>query len=380
MKSIFCILLTLALIGETTATFSKKNFTIFHFVCKDTVVQCGKQVTLPPQTACNIRKAVIVRNVTTGTLGVCGRMINEARKTHGKTNWLFKNNTFCPNKALVTSYAMYEADGGKGRYCGAKKCVCCKGADGFGDPHFVTYDGTPYSYHGKCDLVLAHSEEFGDGLGLRVHARTELVDSWSRISNAAVQIGSDVIELTNTARLYYNGVDVTDSPDFSASMANTFSVKKVDNTMNGIPKLDVMISVNEDKRKIKLSLFKKVIAVHVGTTVSDINGMLGNREIEGFVGRNEEILSDANQMGQNWQVTAAEPMLFREIRAPQFPETCQLPAVDSRRRLSSIPQQYHRRASEVCADVTDPDMKNFCVEDVLMTGDVDIARTYAEAF
>jgi hypothetical protein len=43
-----------------------------------------------------------------------------------------------------------------------------------GDPHFKTWQGQHYDYHGECDLVLLHSSEFGSGLGLDVHIRTKL--------------------------------------------------------------------------------------------------------------------------------------------------------------------------------------------------------------
>jgi von Willebrand factor type D domain len=54
---------------------------------------------------------------------------------------------------------------------------------GFGDPHFQTFDGTQYSFHGECDLVMARSDN------VEVHARTTIVDNWSLISSTAMLLG-----------------------------------------------------------------------------------------------------------------------------------------------------------------------------------------------
>jgi hypothetical protein len=361
-------------------------FKMFQFVCGNTLVRCGRQVPTPAETTCQIRNVANILNVVTGTAKQCGALQNEAQKT-AKASFLYKNTTLCPNSTplkpiRVTSYAKYYGDGSEGRYCNQRKgCLCCKGADGFGDPHFVTYDGTPYSYHGQCDLVLAASESFGGGVGLRVHGRTEIVDSWSRISNAAIQIGDDVLEMNNNGDVYYNGFEITSDGQLPEAIGGgLYSVRKDVKTMANIPKIDLVVDVNEGKGNIKISLFKKVIAVHVGTMAHDLNGMLGNRAIEGLVGRNGTILTEWNEMGSHWQVRDTEPMLFHDARAPQYPAQCILPVTDSRRKLRGVAEQYHRRATELCQGITDPTKQQFCVEDVLLTGDVDIAQMYHEDY
>eukprot|EP00980_Cylindrotheca_fusiformis_P008662 scaffold1848_cov111-Cylindrotheca_fusiformis.AAC.3 len=44
-----------------------------------------------------------------------------------------------------------------------------------GDPHFITWKGEHFEYHGQCDMVLTQDSEFANGLGLDVHIRTKLV-------------------------------------------------------------------------------------------------------------------------------------------------------------------------------------------------------------
>ena len=67
------------------------------------------------------------------------------------------------------------------------------------DPHFETFNGEAFSYHGECDLVMMKSPSFASGLGLYVNIHTTRIDnariSYSYISAAAVRIGkNDVLE------------------------------------------------------------------------------------------------------------------------------------------------------------------------------------------
>ena len=44
------------------------------------------------------------------------------------------------------------------------------------------------SFHGECDLVLLHSEEFHNGAGLDLHIRTTIQDYFSYIETAALRV------------------------------------------------------------------------------------------------------------------------------------------------------------------------------------------------
>jgi von Willebrand factor type D domain len=351
-------------------------FKVFHFVCGDTVYKCGGSV-VAPETSCKAPKTV--KSIGTPTKKQCIALVAEAQKEKD-ISALYTNATLCPNKKKVVSYAKYRSGGVHGKFCNNRApCICCKGADGFGDPHFVTYDGTPFSYHGQCDLVLAESQKFGNGIGFNVHGRTEIVDGWSLIRNAAVQIGSDTVELTNKGVIYFNGVEVKDNDDLAdASLAGLYNVTKEVKMINNIPKTDVTIALNEgSKEKIKFSLFKRLIAVHVGATEDDVRGMLGHRTIDGLVGRNDTLLYDPLEMGTHWQVTNNEPMIFTDAVSPQYPETCILPSVQGRKLRPSA--QHKRRAEEACDGITDEAMLQFCIEDVMLTGDLDVAAMYGGA-
>merc|ERR1712166_1145025 len=57
-----------------------------------------------------------------------------------------------------------------------------------GDPHFKTWNGDRYDFHGVCDLVLVHNLGFETGLGMDIHIRTKKVRQWSSVASAVVRI------------------------------------------------------------------------------------------------------------------------------------------------------------------------------------------------
>jgi hypothetical protein len=263
----------------------------------------------------------------------------------------------------------------------------------FSDPHFRTLHGTMFSYHGQCDLVMAQSSIFASGLGLDVHARTEIVEDWSLVSNAAVRIGSDVFELSNDGIHYFNGVPDVKMP---VVMGGQFLLTKevyemragsgrwqlAGHDSNGNQRKIYTIHLDKGER-ITITKRWRLISIKVDTEVEDTIGMLGSHMKEGFIGRDgTTILDNANRMGDEWQVTNTEPMLFHDMNhSPQYPEKCQLPSVQVINRQRRLRQSGERMliAEEACAEVIGP-MHPFCVEDVLLTGNVDYAEGYADSF
>ena len=71
-------------------------------------------------------------------------------------------------------------------------------------------------------------------------------------------------------------------------------------------------------------------------------------------------------------------MLFNNEKFPQFPETCILPSTISRRRLRQSPRQL-QVATSACEKVT-VDMRQFCIDDVILTGDTDVSGVYSIGF
>ena len=76
------------------------------------------------------------------------------------------------------------------------------------EPHFVTWYGSHFSYHGACDLVLVSNPSFAFGKGLDIHVRTKHMvnQQFSYVSNAAIRIGDDVLEVVDDGSHFINGV------------------------------------------------------------------------------------------------------------------------------------------------------------------------------
>jgi von Willebrand factor type D domain len=173
----------------------KYTFNLYFFTCGKEVYKCGRGA-IDPQYLCPT-PAGTVPAAKPATSKECLALTEEARKDQAISLLYGKASVvdLCPNGKNVVSYVKYTTEGA-GRYCKPRKaCMCCQNGEVGGDPHFLTYDGTPYSYHGQCDLVMAQSEQFANGTGLRVHARTEIIEgTWSVISNAAVKIVFNIVK------------------------------------------------------------------------------------------------------------------------------------------------------------------------------------------
>jgi len=78
----------------------------------------------------------------------------------------------------------------------------------------VTWYGSRISFHGACDLVLASNPEFASGKGLDIHVRTShmLSGQYPFVSEAAIKIGSDVLEVSANGSHLVNGVANSEIP------------------------------------------------------------------------------------------------------------------------------------------------------------------------
>jgi hypothetical protein len=241
-----------------------------------------------------------------------------------------------------------------------------------GDPHFKTWRGQRYDFHGECDLVLLQSKDFMSGLDLDVHIRTKMQRDMSYISSAALRIGSDVLEVESQGVYYLNGV-------VSAELPGEFSGFEFLHTQP-TDKQHVFEVHLGWRERIKIKTYKDYVSVlieqgqnqHFGDSV----GLMGDFETGRMIARDgKTVLDDENAFGQEWQVLHTEPTLFQAVRFPRHPQECTMPTLKAtsmlRRRLlesSSVDELAAEKACEHWGEGKDD-----CVFDVLTTGDVEMA-------
>jgi hypothetical protein len=240
-----------------------------------------------------------------------------------------------------------------------------------GDPHFKTWRGHHFDFHGECDLVLLHSSEFGSGLGLDAHIRTKLRRGMSYISSAILRIGRDILEVESQGVYYLNGVLGAKLPDkfsgFDFSHAQPTDNQHVFSVQLGV------------EGRINVKTYKDFVSILIengqGKHFGDSVGLMGDFGKGHMLARDgHTILDDANAFGQEWQVLESEASFFQRLRLPQHPMECTLPrpmqASQMRRRLleSSVDELTAEKACEHLGEGKDD-----CVFDVLTTGDLEMA-------
>jgi hypothetical protein len=247
----------------------------------------------------------------------------------------------------------------------------CSSAGCQGDPHFKTWRGQHFDFHGECDLVLLHNSAFESGLGLDVHIRTKIRRDMSFISSAALRIGSDILEVESQGVYYLNGV-------LSAALPAKFSGFVFSHTQPTDKQHAFEVYLG-GRERIKLKTYKDFVSVlieqgqnkHLGGSV----GLMGDFRTGNMIARDGKTdMSDANAFGQEWQVLDTEPSLFQNVRFPQHPQKCTLPSTEAtsvlRRRLAESSDEK-LAAEKACAHWGEG--KNDCVFDVMTTGDLEMA-------
>jgi len=254
-----------------------------------------------------------------------------------------------------------------------------------GDPHFRTWSGAAYDFHGVCDLVLIHSAGFGKGIGMDVHIRTERMKMWSYVASAVIRIGQDMFEVMggNEVKVWTNGVE--------GELQNTEGEKDGSyhvSTISGHPIYMTRESEKQDEFVIDLGNGEEIV---IGTWHSFVRVSFKNAKKENFkdsrglmgsfpagvkLARDSSTkVEDVNTFGQEWQVLDSEPNLFHNIKSPQHPLKCEIPShVEMRRRLGES-KITTNQAEKACANVNEAE-RDLCIFDVMATNDEITAGAY----
>jgi cysteine-rich repeat protein len=252
------------------------------------------------------------------------------------------------------------------------ECQKIKGGGVHGDPHFKTWAGTRYDFHGECDLILFSSSKFKAGLGVDLHIRTTMRRDMSYISNAALRIGTDVLEVASKGVYYLNGVP-------GAAMPNKISGFHIAHSQPNANQMLFEVDLGEGEL-IKIKTYKDFVSIMVDGAetkdLGDVVGLMGALEKGAMLARDgSTVLANHDTFGQEWQVLDTEPKIFQTNRLPQHPMQCTMPSTaqtaTQRRRLSEFSKGTEIAAEKACAHWGVG--KDDCVFDVLTTGDLEMA-------
>jgi len=234
-----------------------------------------------------------------------------------------------------------------------------------GDPHYTTWSGTSFSYHGQCDIVLAKSDRAAPGAGIHVHVRTQIRDSYSFVKAVAVRVNSFTFEMEGKDKFHING-EPLDRPPSNLNFG-AFKLTRVRNAPWCKKKCSnaviYRISLDADDY-VEVVYWAEVLHVEFnGKIFEDSTGLLGSK---GFVDRKGNLITKVNDFGQEWQVKDSDPKIFTMQEKKEY---CVVPkvAIDPLRE-----SKYSRDAKRACSHVSG-DLHDMCIFDVIATGNVDIA-------
>jgi len=280
------------------------------------------------------------------------------------------------NQVLITEVDIAKTD----------ICECNGNPIVEGDPHFKTWAGENYDFHGVCDLVWLKNPKFRNGLGMDIHMRTARMGMWSYVSNAAIRIGEDIFEIVGgevEKNFWINGVAKE-----TAEISNTELQMELASTISGFPiyfketsskQREFVIDLGESEL-IVFKTWKSFVSVQVQKAkhndFKNSVGLVGSFPQGTKLARdNISVVGEADAFGQEWQVLASEKNLFHNIVGPQHPEHCEIPShVEMRRRLLDSIVTIER-AEKACTNV-DKDAMDLCVFDVMATNDELTAGAY----
>lgn len=215
---------------------------------------------------------------------------------------------------------------------------------------------------------------------LDIQMRTTIRHDYSFISQVAIRIGQDIFEVASYGDYMLNSMNTIDMP---AQMGD----HKV--TMHHVNKKKHVFYVHmEDQVDLEITSFKDYVSISVlNSTVAMFEGSVGllgdhstgdvlSRDGTSVMSLEEEA---AHRIGEEWQVRPdVDGQLFSLVRAPQYPTKCFFPdanAAQARARKLGEASISSDEAEEACAGVGSSN-KDDCINDVMKTGDIDIAEVY----
>jgi hypothetical protein len=279
------------------------------------------------------------------------------------------------SKKLLPKYpgrALRNADSYK-YFC---ECLREGGGGTWGDPHFKTWLGSNFDFHGECDLVLLDAPSFGGGQGFKVHVRTQLSSNhqYSYVSGLALQIGKDILEVAGHGDYFFNG--------HAGNPTTPNKPKQIDGHpmyYQSTEKKRHTFTIDlPNEQRLTVAEYRSFVSVSFNSsgTMNDFEdsvGLMGSYSSGSKLGRDGiSVFSEPNAFGFEWQVRDEDVHLFQDARPPQYPMTCNMPDQEKQRRALQEVTITKEQAEEACADWPEDD-KEACVFDVLAMEDLEMA-------
>ena len=247
-----------------------------------------------------------------------------------------------------------------------------------GDPHFITWSGQRFDFHGVCDLVLLSIRNFHNDVGMDVHIRSERTKSWSFISSLAIRIGKNILEVIGKGGGHYilNG-NVQEGNNNSKLMLSGYPLFV---TKKSKKQQKLVLDLGKTE-KIEIKTWNSFVSIHfVNPTVEHFAnsvGLMGSFPGGKLLSRDKiTTFDDFNKLGQEWQVLSSEENFFHNntVSEKTF-KKCIIPSnLEMRRRLKEN-KITQTKAERACGGVEENTIE-LCVFDVMAMDDVSVAGAY----
>jgi len=242
-------------------------------------------------------------------------------------------------------------------------------AGGGGDPHFFGFGGIFFTWQGHCDVVLVKTPKLNDKVSnIEVHIRTRRVRKWSSIDAIAIQVGKYLSEIqSDEGKLFINGKVTDEFEGDTLSIIKSVAKKIISYKFVIDRNKNLMVTVNTRTKMIQTKLS--------GEFPEGTVGILGSPHNPGLFGRDGHKMNvkEIDAIIESWQVNNHDPQLFHKSRRPIYPERClyfvQKTKPNNHRHLKEIRPVAKVDAYNACHIHPSGPLREFCVEDILSTGD-----------